>query len=414
MQHPGTWIIAALTILGILVRPKGWPEFIWACSGAALLLLFRLLTVPQAISAVRKGTDVYLFLTGMMLLAEMVRRQGLFEWLASRAVCAAEGSQERLFALVYGVGVIVTALLSNDATAVVLTPAVYAAVKKAGGPILPYVFICAFVANAASFVLPISNPANLVIFGSSMPPLSMWLKVFALPSAVSIIATYAVLRLINRNELASSIRVVSDQNRLSGSGRLVAAGILITATVLILASAFGRALGLPTCAAAVVVFATVVAADRSAFLPVLRHISWGVIPLVAGLFVMLEGLDHAGAVDVARAGLQDLASYGPWAAGLITSFATAAVCNIANNLPVGLLVSHVLPGHVTPLTRHAAVVGVDLGPNLSITGSLATILWLIALRRDGEVVTFGQFLKAGIAVTSPALALATCALFLGS
>ena len=71
MQHPATWIIAALTILGILVCPQGWPEFIWACSGAALLLLFRLLTVPQAISAVRKGTDVYLFLTGMMLLAEM-------------------------------------------------------------------------------------------------------------------------------------------------------------------------------------------------------------------------------------------------------------------------------------------------------------------------------------------------------
>ena len=330
------------------------------------------------------------------------------------AVCAAEGSQERLFALVYGVGVIVTALLSNDATAVVLTPAVYAAVKKAGGPILPYVFICAFVANAASFVLPISNPANLVIFGSSMPPLRMWLKVFALPSAVSIIATYAVLRLINRNELASSIRVVSDQNRLSGSGRLVAAGILITATVLILASTFGRALGLPTCAAAVVVFATVVAADRSAFLPVLRHISWGVIPLVAGLFVMVEASTTPERWMWHGLDFRTWLPMGPGQQVSLHLSLRPQSATSRNNLPVGLLVSHVLPGHVTPLTRHAAVVGVDLGPNLSITGSLATILWLIALRRDGEVVTFGQFLKAGIAVTSPALALATCALFLGS
>src|SRR5581483_4997811 len=99
-----------------------------------------------------------------------------FDWLASHAVLAARGSQLKLFLLVYVVGIVVTTLLSNDATGVVLTPAVYAAVKKARGAVLPYLFICAFIANAASFVLPRSNPANLVIFGRAMPPLVDWLR----------------------------------------------------------------------------------------------------------------------------------------------------------------------------------------------------------------------------------------------
>ncbi len=163
------WSIAAATIAGVLFRPREWPEAVWACLGAALLIVLRLISVPHALAAVEKGTDVYLFLMGMMLLAELARREGVFDWLASLAVRHADGSQARLFGLVYAIGILVTVFLSNDATAVVLTPAVYAAVKRGRATALPYLFICAFVASAASFVLPISNPANLVVYGKYLP-----------------------------------------------------------------------------------------------------------------------------------------------------------------------------------------------------------------------------------------------------
>ena len=121
----------------------------------------------DALRGVGKGLDVYLFLTGMMLLAEVARETGLFDWLASLAASHARGSPDRLFRLIYAVGIVVTVFLSNDATAVVLTPAVAAVTRacKIAQP-LPYLFICALIANAASFVLPISNPANLVIYGA--------------------------------------------------------------------------------------------------------------------------------------------------------------------------------------------------------------------------------------------------------
>ena len=172
------WSIVAVTIAGVVFRPRDWPEAVWACLGAFILVVSGLLPLSQAGIAIAKGIDVYLFLTGMMLLSELARREGVFDWLASLAVAAAKGSRARLFSLVYLVGIGVTVFLSNDATAVVLTPAVYAAVQKARTKALPYLFICAFIANAASFVLPISNPANLVVYGKHLPPLLPWLRTF--------------------------------------------------------------------------------------------------------------------------------------------------------------------------------------------------------------------------------------------
>src|SRR5262245_32906108 len=167
-----TWGITALAAGGVIIRPWRLPEAVWAMLGAAALVVFGLLPWPDALAGVGKGVDVYLFLTGMMVIAELARQEGLFDWFAALAVKHACGSPERLFVLVYAVGTAVTVLLSNDATAVVLTPAVYAATRAAGATPLPYLFACAFVANAASFVLPISNPANLVVFGAYMPPLA--------------------------------------------------------------------------------------------------------------------------------------------------------------------------------------------------------------------------------------------------
>ncbi|HEY0205023.1 MAG TPA: SLC13 family permease, partial [Acetobacteraceae bacterium] len=154
-----TWGIAAAATAGVIVRPFSWPEWVWAVAGAALLVLLGLLSPSDAAAGVARGLDVYLFLVGMMLLAELARQEGLFDWLAARAARLAHGSGTRLFTLVFLVGTVVTVFLSNDATAVVLTPAVAAVVRtaKAEHP-LPYLFICAFIANAASFVLPISNP----------------------------------------------------------------------------------------------------------------------------------------------------------------------------------------------------------------------------------------------------------------
>src|SRR5690348_8730139 len=239
LAHEIIWLIAALAIFAIIIRPWGLPEPVWAVAGAAILVLGSLLSPRDAWNAIARGADVYLFLAGMMLLAELARTEGLFDWVAALAVRWARGSPHRLFALIYVVGIVVTAFLSNDATAVVLTPAVYAAARQARTEPLPYLLICAFIANAASFILPISNPANLVVFASHLPPLHLWLARFLFPSAVAVAATFIVLRATQRHALRGTFVIAAPLPPLTRGARLAALGILLTAVALLWSSALG-------------------------------------------------------------------------------------------------------------------------------------------------------------------------------
>ena len=406
-----TWGIAALATFGVIARPWNLPEFIWAVAGALLLVLLNLLPWTEALAAAAKGTDVYLFLVGMMLLAEVARKEGLFDWLAAQAVRHSRGSAKRLFLIVYIVGTAVTVLLSNDATAVVLTPAVYAATRAAKVEPLPHLFICAFIANAASFVLPISNPANLVVLGPQMPPLVEWLRTFTLPSIAAILATYLALRWTQRSELDAPVAEAEDILPLTIGGTLVLIGIGLTAIVLLAASALGCDLGLPTFVAGTAVAAIVLAIGRRSPLPVLKDVSWSVLPLVAGLFILVEGLNRSGALPALARVLKEAVTASPRATCWIAGIAVAMASNLLNNLPMGLIAATAsqtaqVPAHVTG----AILIGVDLGPNLSVTGSLATILWLIALRREGEHVDAWRFLRLGLLVMPPALLLSLLAL----
>ena len=404
------WLIVGLSVAGVISGPEVCRNFIRRLGGALVLVVSGLLPATAALRGVGQGTDVYLFLIGMMLLAELAAEMGLFAWAAGWVAQWAQGSARRLFGLVYGLAVLVTVFLSNDATAVVMTPAVAAMARaaKAEQP-LPFLLICAFVANAASFVLPISNPANLVVYGAMLPPLMRWLGLFGIASVLSIGATFLLLRFTQRRALAQAIEVPGERPVLSVAGRHTGFGLLGTGLVLIAASAFGVKLGLPTFCAGLATAAFVLIPARQSPWRILKSISWGVLPLVAGLFVMVAALDRSG-VDVALAGLLHRAvdgSVGPavWGAGL----GLGVVTNLVNNLPAGLLAGHALAqAHMNPVVTGAALIGVDLGPNLSVTGSLATILWLTALRREGVRVSAWRFLCLGVVIMPPALLLALC------
>ena len=412
LPHLATWIICAAAIFGVIVRPWSVPEATWAVLGAAALVLCSLLSLSAAAIAVKRGTDVYFFLTGMMLLAELARHEGLFDWLASHAVQRANGSPGRLFGSIYLVGTLVTIFLSNDATAVVLTPAVYAAAKKAGAEPLPYLYICAFIANAASFVLPISNPANLVVFGTHLPSLGSWLRQFAVASIVSIAVTYLVLRLTQRAALRGSLERNIAPPKLSTGGRLAAGGIASTAILLLVASSLDWPLGLPTLLAGIVTTLAVLGVTRASLGPLVRHISWSVLPLVAGLFVLVEAVERSGVLAPLVRLLEHGAAASPARTAIALGGGVALACNVANNLPVGLLAGSLArASHLPSLASGALLIGVDLGPNLSVTGSLATILWLVALRREGLKVGAWRFLGLG-ALVMPLALIAALASFL--
>jgi arsenical pump membrane protein len=129
-----------------------------------------------------------------------------------------------------------------------------------------------------------------------------------------------------------------------------------------------------------------------------------VLPLVAGLFVTVEALQQTGLLQLASSGLDAAARLGHLTGNFATAFSVGLLSNGMNNLPVGLLAGTAVqasPGHAG--LANAVLIGVDLGPNLSVAGSLATILWLIALRRENVTITGWQFFKIGLVVMPPAL-----------
>ncbi|MEK6390123.1 MAG: ArsB/NhaD family transporter, partial [Burkholderia gladioli] len=127
----------------------------------------------------------------------------------------------------------------------------------------------------------------------------------------------------------------------------------------------------------------------------------------AGLFVLVEMLAHTGVIDALSRLLASAAGRDQGLAAAVAGGALALGSNAINNLPAGLIASAtVAAAHSPQRVVDALLIAVDLGPNLSITGSLATILWLSAIRREGEEVGFMQFLAVGAAVMLPALALA--------
>jgi arsenical pump membrane protein len=246
-----------------------------------------------------------------------------------------------------------------------------------------------------------------------MPPLVTWLGALLMPSLASILVTFFALRFVSRMGLEGEISETLTQTQLSVEGRLALGGLIMAAIVLVTASALGWPLGAPTCVAAVLATCVVAWRDRGVPLQIAKGISWPVLPLVAGLFVIVEALQSAGALRLALAGLHAAANLSGSLGNLVVAFAVGLLSNGMNNLPVGLLSGTALQtSHEPSNLANAVLIGVDLGPNLSITGSLATLLWLIALRRENVKVTGWQFFKVGLVVMPTALLASILALHL--
>jgi arsenical pump membrane protein len=397
-------VIATLTIIAVIVRPFRINEAWWAAAGALALLIVGAITPPAALVALGRGIDVYLFLIGMTGLAEFARIGGLFTWVAALTVSTARSSRLRLLAVVYVAGIVTTVFLSNDATIVVLTPAVIDALRRVEAPPAAYVIACALVANAASFVLPISNPSNLLVFAGAMPALGVWLAAFGLASLAALGVTFAVLAWWFRRDLTGSWPAGEEAAAAARPRTLTIVVLVAAALVIVGTSARQGPLGTATFACAAVAWLITAVRRRDEAVTMVRGIAWPVVALTASLFVLVGAVSAHGGLVATRDLLARCASIAtPWGAAA-GAFAVAAASNVANNLPIGLILGEALPhAHLPAHVAHAALVGVNLGPNATVNGSLATLLWLRIVRKADIPVSAVQFALVGTAATVPAL-----------
>jgi arsenical pump membrane protein len=284
-------------------------------------------------------------------------------------------------------------------------------------PVAPFVFACTFVADAASFVLPVSNPVNLIILGATGAPLGQFARLLLLPSAVVLAWNLGFFLAFFRSSLGGTIdpSLLPELSTDTGYRRAVTAALGAIAFGYLGATTFGISVPVVSLTGAALLTATAAAFGRLHPGRTLRAVSWPLFPFVGGMVLVVQGVDRLGLSAFVADRLLELSGGSTLGSVVVIVMGVALGANLINNVPMALVAASAL-GRLAPeannvVLHHAAVLGADLGPNISVVGSLATMLWLLMLRRRGLAISSLDYLRFGILVTPPALLLGALALW---
>ncbi|MCC6791543.1 MAG: hypothetical protein IT336_07665 [Thermomicrobiales bacterium] len=399
-------VIVLATLAGILFRPRGISEAMAAAGGGIAMLLIGAVSLHDIGEELEQSADILLFLFGMMVLTAVTERAGVYEHLAEWSARLARGSGTLLFANVFVLGAVVTTLLSLDVMVIVVTPIVYTmAVRRRLDP-LPFMFACTFVANTGSMLLPISNLTNLLVYhdaGLSFVDFAgaMWLAQIA-----AVGSNYLVFRWIFRQSLPRRIATdVVDPLPPTDWWYITSAGVLgLTLAGLFSLGLAEEPLSIAALAGGAVILGAGAITKRVRPLEIGRELSWSLFLFVIGMVVLVRGAETT-LLD----GIGSPVPSDPTLALFVSAAFGAAGSNIVNNVPMTLAALPFI-GDAAGATRDAmlygTLAGVNIGPTLTTYGSLATMLWLTAVRKRGLNVPTMLYLRVGI-VTMPVVLIST-------
>ncbi|WP_255947263.1 SLC13 family permease [Streptomyces odontomachi] len=406
-------VVLLLAVLaGAVLRPFGLPEAAVAVPAAVIVLVTGALPLDDARAEVARLAPVVGFLAAVLVLARLCDDEGLFTWcgrvMARWSVARGPGAgPRRLLAAVFVLASVITAVLSLDATVVLLTPVVFATAAQLGARPKPHVYACTHLSNTASLLLPVSNLTNLLAFQAAGLSFTRFAALMALPWVLAVAAEYVVLRRFFATDLAAggTLDVLPDVPR---PPLFALVTVVCTLAGFVLASVLGLAPAWAAAAGAALLAARALLRGR---ITPAGLVGAAAVPFLA--FVLALGMVVKAVVD--RGLGEALSGIVPGGTGLAELFAVAGLAavlaNVINNLPAVLV--------LLPLTAPAGsgavlatLLGVNIGPNLTYAGSLATLLWRRIAHRHAHDVDLGEFTRLAALSVPAALAMAVPALWL--
>lgn len=402
-------LVAAVLVFAI-VRPRGLPEIVIAGPAAVIVLLTGVVTLDEAREELTSMAPTVVFLVAVLVLAHAADALGVFRWVSQILQQKSLADPHRLLIYVFGAAALTTAVLSLDATVVLLTPAVIAAARSIGASTRPHSYASAHLSNSASTLLPVSNLTNLIAFAATGLTFLHFTALMALPWVVTIAVEYLIFRLFFRSELARG-----DSAEPPVAARSAPAPILPLTVIgmTLLGFAVSGFFGIEPA------WIAVVGASVLGAIALARHRTTAAKMLYAAdlwfcAFVLVLGIIVAGVANgpVGEWIAQILPGDTSYGSLLFVAAVAAVASNLVNNLPATLLMIAALGTAAPPALVLAMLIGVNLGPNLTYVGSLATMLWRRVATSAGAPPTLATFTLLGVITTPLTLLAAVSALWL--
>jgi arsenical pump membrane protein len=396
----------ALVLSFAVIRPWGWGEAVAAVPAAVLVIAVGAISPHRALVEAERLGPIIGFLAAVLILAQLCQDEGLFracgEWMA-RGVAK---RPTRLLIRVFVVASVTTAVLSLDATVVLLTPVVFATAARLGARAKPHVYGCTHLANSASLLLPVSNLTNLLAFAVSGLSFTRFAGLMALPWLAAIAVEYLVFRRFFRSDLNATPTATP-----------AAAPVTVPVLVIVVLAATLASFAATSLAGINPAWAAAAGAAVLAVRAIARRDTslagiWRAADVPFLAFVLALGIVVAAVTDNGLAGALSRVFPGGTSlpALLGTAVLAAAAANVINNLPA-VLVLLPLAAPAGPAAVLAVLLGVNIGPNLTYAGSLATLLWRRVLREHDADPDIGEFTRLGLLTVPAALVLSTVALW---
>ncbi len=402
-------LLLAAVLVSAIAAPRGWSEAVVAVPAAGRAVVFGVVSPSQAVARLGELGPTVGFLAAILVLAHLADVHGVFAWLASLLARGSRGQPRRLLVLVFAAASATTAVLSLDATVVLLTPAILATAVVLRVPPRPHVYASAHLANSASTLLPVSNLTNLLAFSASGLSFLGFTALMAIPWLLSVLLELVVFRLFFAADLDPAPPSV-DVPATAETPWFALAVLALTLGGFSGSGFVGLAPVWVAIGGALILAGPALATRRTTTRTIVMHASPLFCAFVLALGIVVAGVTSGG---FGRWLAQQLPQQ-PSLLGLLGAAALAAVlANMVNNLPATLVLLGALGAGAHPGLILAVLLGVNIGPNLTYIGSLATLLWRRVLRAQGAPPSLRTFTVLGLLTVPVTLPSAVLALWVG-